>query len=71
RAVVLLNSDAQVFGDWLDRLVAHAEPQAAPRAEPHAEPHAGSAAPQDGARPPVASVTPLSNNATICSYPRF
>ncbi|WP_238294400.1 hypothetical protein, partial [Methylobacterium longum] len=67
RAVVLLNSDAQVFGDWLDRLVAHAEPQAAPRAEPHA----GSAAPQDGARPPVASVTPLSNNATICSYPRF
>ncbi|WP_238290549.1 glycosyltransferase, partial [Methylobacterium longum] len=36
-----------------------------------AEPHAGSAAPQDGARPPVASVTPLSNNATICSYPRF
>ncbi|KIU36481.1 glycosyl transferase, partial [Methylobacterium radiotolerans] len=25
RAVVLLNSDAEVFGDWLDRLVAHAE----------------------------------------------
>ncbi|MCJ2126423.1 glycosyltransferase family 2 protein, partial [Methylobacterium sp. J-077] len=48
RAVVLLNSDAQVFGDWLDRLVAHAETAAA-----------------EG-RPPVGSVTPLSNNATIC-----
>ncbi|MCJ2022343.1 glycosyltransferase, partial [Methylobacterium sp. E-065] len=52
RAVVLLNSDAQVFGDWLDRLVAHAEPA-------------------DPAAPRVGSVTPLSNNATICSYPRF
>ena len=60
RAVVLLNSDAQVFGDWLDRLVAHAEPSA--------EPQAGAEA---GAGLPVASVTPLSNNATICSYPRF
>ncbi|MGU3407085.1 glycosyltransferase, partial [Methylobacterium brachiatum] len=58
KAVVLLNSDAQVFGDWLDRLVAHAE-------TPHAE-----AAEVEG-RPPVGSVTPLSNNATICSYPRF
>ncbi|MBE7249432.1 MAG: glycosyltransferase, partial [Actinomycetospora chiangmaiensis] len=64
RAVVLLNSDAQVFGDWLDRLVAHAEPEAEPEAEPAAEP-AGAA------RPRVGSVTPLSNNATICSYPRF
>ncbi|MCJ2063827.1 glycosyltransferase, partial [Methylobacterium sp. J-088] len=52
RAVVLLNSDAQVFGDWLDRLVAHAEPA-------------------DPTTPRVGSVTPLSNNATICSYPRF
>ncbi|MFC6742617.1 glycosyltransferase family 2 protein [Methylobacterium tardum] len=60
RAVVLLNSDAQVFGDWLDRLVAHAEPDAEPEAEP-----------ADAARPRVGSVTPLSNNATICSYPRF
>ncbi|MHB2207718.1 glycosyltransferase [Methylobacterium sp. CM6257] len=62
RAVVLLNSDAQVFGDWLDRLVAHAEPAA--------EPSGDGAAPAD-ARPRVGSVTPLSNNATICSYPRF
>ncbi|MDP4005511.1 glycosyltransferase, partial [Methylobacterium sp. NEAU K] len=53
RAVVLLNSDAEVFGDWLDRLVAHAETAEA-----------------EG-RPRVGSVTPLSNNATICSYPRF
>ncbi|WNL43438.1 glycosyltransferase [Halomonas sp. PAMB 3264] len=48
--VVLLNSDAEVVNDWLDRLVAAAY------------------------RPttrPVASVTPFSNNATICSYPRF
>ena len=58
RAVVLLNSDAQVFGDWLDRLVAHAEPSDAETAEARG-------------RPPVGSVTPLSNNATICSYPRF
>ncbi|EIZ86473.1 glycosyl transferase family protein [Methylobacterium sp. GXF4] len=48
RAVVLLNSDAEVFGDWLDRLVAHAE-----------------------TRPRVGSITPLSSNATICSYPKF
>ncbi len=57
RAVVLLNSDAEVFGDWLDRLVAHAEPAEAGAADP--------------AEPRVGSVTPLSNNATICSYPRF
>ncbi len=48
--VVLLNSDAEVTNDWLDRLIA--------------------AAYQSGERP-VASVTPFSNNATICSYPRF
>ncbi|SDA35576.1 Glycosyl transferase 4-like domain-containing protein, partial [Methylobacterium sp. UNC378MF] len=64
RAVVLLNSDAEVFGDWLDRLVAHAEPQTAPQAGSGGE--AGM-----GAGLPVGSVTPLSNNATICSYPRF
>jgi GT2 family glycosyltransferase/2-polyprenyl-3-methyl-5-hydroxy-6-metoxy-1,4-benzoquinol methylase/glycosyltransferase involved in cell wall biosynthesis len=46
--VVLLNSDAEVANDWLDRLRA-----AAYRDER------------------VASVTPFSNNATICSYPRF
>lgn len=47
RDVVLLNSDAEVFGDWLDRLHAAA----------HRHPRTG-------------TVTPLSNNATICSYPR-
>lgn len=46
--VVLLNSDAEVANDWLDRLARAAH--SAPR---------------------VASVTPFSNNATICSYPRF
>ncbi|MGT2488490.1 glycosyltransferase [Methylobacterium oryzae CBMB20] len=66
RAVVLLNSDAQVFGDWLDRLVAHAEPQTDPQAGSGGEAGAGM-----GAGLPVGSVTPLSNNATICSYPRF
>ncbi|KOX49191.1 hypothetical protein ADL19_20490, partial [Streptomyces purpurogeneiscleroticus] len=66
RAVVLLNSDAQVFGDWLDRLVAHAEPKVEPEAEPGAAPRA-----EPGAGLRVGSVTPLSNNATICSYPRF
>ncbi|WNL40129.1 glycosyltransferase [Halomonas sp. PAMB 3232] len=48
--VVLLNSDAEVVNDWLDRLV--------------------DAAYRPTTRP-VASVTPFSNNATICSYPRF
>lgn len=47
RDVLLLNADARVHGDWLDRLRRHAE--------------------QD---PRIASVTPLSNNATIFSYPR-
>ena len=46
RDAVLLNSDTLVFGNWLDRLIAHA----------------GSA---------VATVTPFSNNASLCSYPRI
>lgn len=47
RDVVLLNADAEVYNDWLDRL------RAVCRRSPR-----------------IASVTPLSNNATICSYPR-
>lgn len=46
RDVVILNSDTEVYGDWLDRLLAMA-----------------------AANPNLASITPLSNNATICSYP--
>lgn len=46
--VILLNSDAIPYGDWLDRMLWHA------RANPNA-----------------ATITPLSNNATICSYPQF
>lgn len=46
--VLLLNSDAEVANNWLDRLQRAA---------------------YSGQR--VASVTPFSNNATICSYPRF
>lgn len=46
--VVLLNSDAEVANDWLDRLIATA----------YSDQHVG-------------TVTPFSNNATICSYPRF
>ncbi|MCK7491817.1 MAG: glycosyltransferase [Comamonadaceae bacterium] len=48
RDVVLLNSDTEVHGDWLDRLRRHAMSDAM-----------------------VGTVTPFSNNATICSYPRF
>ncbi len=48
RDVVLLNSDTEVAGDWLDRLRAAAWSQ-----------------------PRVGTVTPFSNNATICSFPRF
>ena len=47
RDVVWLNSDTEVYGDWLDRLAKVA--YSAPR---------------------IATVTPLSNNGTICSYPR-
>ncbi|NWG73393.1 MAG: glycosyltransferase, partial [Rubrivivax sp.] len=48
RDVVLLNSDTEVAGDWLDRLHRAA---------------------WSGAR--VGTVTPFSNNATICSFPAF
>jgi len=48
RDVVLLNSDTEVYGDWLDRL----------RQTSRRQQRTG-------------TVTPLSNNATICSYPRF
>ncbi|OYT85614.1 MAG: glycosyltransferase [Burkholderiales bacterium PBB6] len=46
RDVVILNSDTEVYNDWLDRLLAHA-----------------------ARHPRMATITPLSNNATICSYP--
>jgi GT2 family glycosyltransferase/SAM-dependent methyltransferase/glycosyltransferase involved in cell wall biosynthesis len=48
RDVVLLNSDTEVHGDWLDRLVrcAHASRD-------------------------VGTVTPFTNNGTICGYPLF
>jgi GT2 family glycosyltransferase len=46
RDVVLLNSDTEVYGDWVERL----------RRAAYSDPWAG-------------TVTPLSNNATICSYP--
>jgi O-antigen biosynthesis protein len=46
RDVILLNSDTVVYGDWIDRMRAHAR--------------------NDDS---VATVTPFSNNATICSYP--
>lgn len=44
--IILLNSDTEVEGDWIDRLVVHAY-----------------------SAQNIASVTPFSNNATICSYP--
>ncbi|WP_435106108.1 glycosyltransferase [Arhodomonas sp. AD133] len=48
RDVVLLNSDTEVHGDWLDRL----------RACAWADSETG-------------TVTPLTNNGTLASYPRF
>lgn len=48
RDIILLNSDTEVFSDWLDRLR-----KAAYR------------------RWRTGTVTPLSNNAEICSYPHF
>lgn len=46
RDVILLNSDAEVFGSWLDRMYEILR--------------------SDGN---IATITPFSNNATICSYP--
>lgn len=46
RDAVLLNSDCEVSGDWLDRLCRIAESDAS-----------------------IGTITPFSNNATICSYP--
>jgi len=46
--VILLNSDTEVGGDWIDRLRDAAYRERS-----------------------VATVTPFSNAATICSYPRF
>ena len=46
--VVLVNSDTELSGDWLDRLQTAAYSDAR-----------------------IGSVTPFSNNATICSYPIF
>lgn len=43
--VILLNSDTEVYNDWLDRLYHHSS------------------------KNDVKTITPLSNNATICSYP--
>lgn len=48
RDIILLNSDTEVYGDWIDRLLNHAEITA-----------------------DAGTITPFSNNATICSYPDF
>lgn len=48
RDVLLLNSDTEVYGNWLDRIVAHAARDLS-----------------------IGTLTPFSNNATICSYPVF
>lgn len=46
--VILLNSDTEVHGNWVERLSMHAYSQKK-----------------------IGSVTPFSNNATICSWPSF
>ncbi|MFN8369826.1 MAG: glycosyltransferase [Bacteriovoracaceae bacterium] len=46
--VILLNSDTEVSGDWIDKLILHAY-----------------------STERVATVTPFSNNATICNYPNL
>ncbi len=48
RDIILLNSDTEVYGNWIDRL----------RATAYCEEKIG-------------TVTPLTNNGTICSYPYF
>jgi GT2 family glycosyltransferase/glycosyltransferase involved in cell wall biosynthesis len=46
--VILLNSDTEVYGDWVDRLQRVAQSEAT-----------------------IGTVTPITNNGTICSYPAF
>ena len=46
--VILLNSDTEVYGNWVDRIYSVYKNNEK-----------------------VATVTPMSNNATICSYPNF
>ncbi len=46
--VILLNSDTEVFGNWVERLQANAYSDKA-----------------------IATVTPFSNNATLCSFPNI
>lgn len=48
RDVIWLNADTEVYGDWIDRLLAVARED-----------------------PAIATVTPLTNNGTIASYPVF
>lgn len=48
RDIILLNSDTEVYHDWVDRLIATAYLEDT-----------------------ISTVTPLTNNGTICSYPRF
>ena len=48
RDVILLNSDTEVFGDWVERLQRAAY-----------------------SKNDIGTVTPFSNNATICGYPIF
>lgn len=48
RDIILLNSDTEVYGDWIDRILNHAENELS-----------------------AGTITPFSNNATICSYPHF
>lgn len=48
RDAILLNSDTEVFGNWIDRM----------RKAAHADARFG-------------TVTPLTNNGTVCSYPLF
>lgn len=48
RDVILLNSDTETYGNWLDRMVEIAR-----------------------SNPDCFSITPLTNNGEICSYPAF
>lgn len=48
RDVLLLNSDTEVYSNWLDRMVSRSEEDET-----------------------AGTLTPFSNNATICSYPYF
>ncbi len=70
RDVVLLNSDTRVHGNWLDRIVACVDASTSANANADTTQNTAQNTTQNTSVP-IASATPFSNNATLCSYPKI